>query len=118
MQKSAADRRYRVINLELMTTNLSQGRPYRMPFLDAPEAARIGGTAWLFCASCLAAVLPDRVVTQLVIDAAPHTAEDGRCRWHQTPLQPLPPQWFSDGGITSNFPIHFFDSRLPHCTGN
>ena len=23
------------------------------------------------------------------------------------------PQWFSDGGITSNFPIHFFDSLLP-----
>lgn len=23
------------------------------------------------------------------------------------------PQWFSDGGITSNFPVHFFDSLLP-----
>ena len=22
--------------------------------------------------------------------------------------------WFSDGGITSNFPVHFFDSPLPH----
>jgi len=28
--------------------------------------------------------------------------------------QPHPQQhWFSDGGITSNFPIHFFDSPLP-----
>ena len=25
----------------------------------------------------------------------------------------LVPQWFSDGGIASNFPIHFFDSWLP-----
>jgi hypothetical protein len=139
----AADRRYRVINLELMTTNLSQGRPYRLPFLDAPEAVKIGGTTWLFCADCLAEVLPARVVDQLA--AAAH-GEHGRCTWHQeTSLQPLPapwdipvvmaarmslslpgliaavplysaeavPQWFSDGGITSNFPIHFFDSLLP-----
>ncbi len=26
---------------------------------------------------------------------------------------PIVPLWFSDGGITSNFPIHFFDSLLP-----
>jgi hypothetical protein len=148
MPAFAADRRYRVINLELMTTNLSQGRPYRLPFLDGPHAAKIGGTAWLFCANCLAGVLSGRVVTQLVVDAPPHQDEHGRCRWHRTPLQPLPapwnipvvlaarmslslpgliaavplyslgpdgavPQWFSDGGITSNFPIHFFDSLLP-----
>jgi hypothetical protein len=144
----ATDRKYRVINLELMTTNLSQGRPYRLPFLDAPAAAKVGGTTWLFCATCLAEVLPDRVVTQLVA-TAPHEATYGMCAWHtNTPLRPLPapwhipvvmaarmslslpgliaavplysagadsavPQWFSDGGITSNFPIHFFDSLLP-----
>jgi predicted acylesterase/phospholipase RssA len=27
--------------------------------------------------------------------------------------QDLIPHWFSDGGITSNFPIHFFDQWLP-----
>jgi predicted acylesterase/phospholipase RssA len=27
--------------------------------------------------------------------------------------QDLQPNWFSDGGISSNFPIHFFDSWLP-----
>jgi hypothetical protein len=26
---------------------------------------------------------------------------------------PLRPVWFSDGGMTSNFPIHFFDSPIP-----
>jgi len=26
---------------------------------------------------------------------------------------PLQPCWFSDGGLTSNFPLHFFDSPLP-----
>jgi hypothetical protein len=146
----AADRRYRVINLELMTTNLSQGRPYRMPFIEQP-----GGTAWLFCPACLAGVLPVRVVRQLAASApAPRKAQHGTCGWHsRESLRPLPepwdipvvlatrmslslpgliaavplysvapresgrtgpvPQWFSDGGITSNFPIHFFDSLLP-----
>jgi predicted acylesterase/phospholipase RssA len=145
----ATDRKYRVINLELMTTNLSQGRPYRLPFLDAPAAAKIGGTTWLFCGTCLTEVLPDRVVKQLTAAAPPHLDQHGTCHWHTgTPLRPLPapwhipvvmaarmslslpgliaavplysagadkpvPQWFSDGGITSNFPIHFFDSLLP-----
>jgi hypothetical protein len=147
-EKFAADRRYRVINLELMTTNLSQGRPYRLPFLNGPEAAKIGGTAWLFCADCLAEVLPLRVVNQMSA-SAPGNGTHGHCAWHRgTSLRPLPapwdipvvlaarmslslpgliaavplysaetdkavPQWFSDGGITSNFPIHFFDSLLP-----
>ena len=32
-----------------------------------------------------------------------------------TPAHPLeaPVCWFSDGGITSNFPVHFFDTPLP-----
>ncbi len=29
------------------------------------------------------------------------------------PSRGLQPNWFSDGGICSNFPIHFFDSWLP-----
>ncbi|MGF1663782.1 MAG: hypothetical protein ACFCVG_15210, partial [Kineosporiaceae bacterium] len=46
----------------------------------------------------------------------PRTDEFGR------PLPALPPTatttpvdrlWFSDGGLTSNFPVHFFDSLLP-----
>jgi predicted acylesterase/phospholipase RssA len=33
----------------------------------------------------------------------------------ETPEHPLeaPVCWFSDGGITSNFPVHFFDTPLP-----
>ena len=37
--------------------------------------------------------------------------------WRQDPGSELKPRadrcWFSDGGITSNFPLHFFDSLLP-----
>jgi predicted acylesterase/phospholipase RssA len=46
-----------------------------------------------------------RVVTR---DGQPlyYPPQDPAARW----VQQL---WFSDGGITSNFPIHFFDSPLP-----
>lgn len=118
------------INLVLMTTDVSEGRPYRLPFKDE----------WQYCDECLNYVLPQRVVEQL------NGAETAlKCPLHEhMPLRALPPKeklpvvlavrmslsfpglfaavplcrdgrvhWFSDGGITSNFPIHFFDSLLP-----
>ncbi|MFI9009575.1 patatin [Actinosynnema sp. NPDC053489] len=121
-------------NLVLMTTDLSEGRPYRLPF-TAPRAE------WLFCRTCLLTVLPGRTVARLGQDPTEH-----RCPLHpaepvhvlpddlpvalavrmSTPLpgliaavplvraEPEPRvHWFSDGGITSNFPIHFFDNLLP-----
>jgi hypothetical protein len=50
-----------------------------------------------------------------------HAAEWERLRDDQVALRaagpPGPPSlsrsWFSDGGITSNFPVHFFDTLLP-----
>ena len=42
-------------------------------------------------------------------DTQPDVLEDGKTRgtvW----LEEL---WFTDGGVTSNFPVHFFDSLLP-----
>src|SRR5262245_50209144 len=38
-------------------------------------------------------------------DFAKRRNDDGRI--------PLRRVWFSDGGLTSNFPIHFFDSPIP-----
>ncbi|CCH34274.1 patatin-like phospholipase family protein [Actinosynnema sp. NPDC047251] len=121
-------------NLVLMTTDLSEGRPYRLPFTE-PAAP------WLYCERCLEYVVPQRVVRAI------GGAETGhRCPLHPedalrdlpadlpvalavrmsmplpgliaaVPLcraEPLPRvHWFSDGGITSNFPIHFFDTLLP-----
>ncbi|MDX8145348.1 patatin-like phospholipase family protein [Lentzea sp. BCCO 10_0061] len=118
------------INLVLMTTDLSEGRPYRLPFKEE----------WQYCEECLGYVLPQRVVEQLN-----GRETDAKCPLHgYTPLRELPPRdqlpvvlavrmslsfpgliaavplcrdgrvhWFSDGGITSNFPIHFFDALLP-----
>lgn len=118
------------INLVLMTTDLSEGRPYRLPFQEN----------WQYCDECLGYVLPRRVVEGM---NGPET--DTKCPLHEyMPLRDLPPldrlpvvlavrmslsfpgliaavplcrdgrvHWFSDGGITSNFPIHFFDALLP-----
>jgi predicted acylesterase/phospholipase RssA len=132
----------REINLEMMTTCLTQGRPYRLPFATAD---------FWFLPDQMRRLFPDRVVDQMVRDAP---ADERAERF--APLVPMPkapdlpvvvatrmslsfpllisavplyaidysqaladedrhpePCWFSDGGIVSNFPIHFFDSPVP-----
>jgi predicted acylesterase/phospholipase RssA len=138
----------RVVNLEVMTTNVTFGRPTRIPFEHA---------GLLFCPEHLAPFLPARIFDHLLltgpaaVDAhgGPHLCPDHA----GTPLRQLPDPadlpvvlaarlslscpglvgalplhvidrtaskagrpvaaWMSDGGISSNFPIHFFDSLLP-----
>jgi predicted acylesterase/phospholipase RssA len=150
----------RKINLEVLTTSLTHGRPYRIPF-----DLRL----W-FRPKELEAVLPKRVVAAMVKASA--KVEAGKRDPPLPPgLLPLPvnedlpvvllarmslsfpgllsathlhglrwsfeeggpsvddtgeseptgtatrgeyvDHWFSDGGISSNFPIHFFDQALP-----
>ncbi|SFA93638.1 Patatin-like phospholipase [Amycolatopsis marina] len=127
----------RVINLALMTTDLSAGRPFRLP-LAAWDGV---GDRWQFCPDCLDGIVGERVIRQMSTEG---TAND-RCprhpervlHWLPDPwdmpvvlavrmslslpglICPVPlhrlgrVHWFSDGGITSNFPIHFFDALLP-----
>ncbi|HEX2833969.1 MAG TPA: patatin-like phospholipase family protein [Thermoanaerobaculia bacterium] len=137
--------RTRDIHLEMMTTNLTHGRPYRLPF-DVR-------TFW-FAPSEMRRLFPANVVERMIA-AAP---KEPPAREIRTPdgeeLVPFPtgddlpvvvatrmslsfpillsalplwsidfsrqdeerhPErcWFSDGGITSNFPVHFFDAPLP-----
>lgn len=132
----------RDVNLEMMTTCLSQGRPYRLPF----ESDQF----W-FWPQEMRTLFPRRIVDQMVRDARP----DSRAA-EFAPLVPMPaaadlpvvvatrmslsfpalisavklyaidysqavadedrhpePCWFSDGGIASNFPVHLFDSPVP-----
>ena len=175
----------RAINLEMMTTNLTQGRGYRLPF-DSP--------VWFFDEGEFAQLFPARVV-QWMVEHPPNPPEDLNKRrgwellcklleprrplpdavhlpvivaarlslsfplvisaiplwsidwsrrqndtvwrlwkawlsnqkdtwesirdhpeaWHATPSQrPYAGRcWFSDGGITNNFPVHFFDAPIP-----
>jgi hypothetical protein len=127
------------VNLEMMTTNVTEGRPYRLPH-DL-------GSRFCFDEEEFRLFFPGRVVDHLVAHAPGERTATG--------LVPLPPadllpvvvatrmslsfplllsavplysvdrsklacrpetyerSWFSDGGIASNFPISFFDSLLP-----
>lgn len=144
----------RSINLEMMSTNLSDGRPYRLP-------TTAGGLS--FCPTEMRDLFPEAVVAHMIKHSSPTrrkvddagTKEFVYCPEHEgadEPLYYLPRMpdlpvvvatrmslsfpllisaiplyrvdykqrsrpivkcWFSDGGITSNFPVHFFDNLLP-----
>lgn len=126
----------RGINLEMMTTNLTHGRPYRLPLrtkqfffrndemskLFPPNVvawmqkhARPTRTSGLFSlpdAHDLPVVVATRMSLSfpLLLSAVPLWSIDfGRRDAARVPER----CWFSDGGITSNFPVHFFDAPLP-----
>ena len=154
------DLRSRGIELQMMTTNLTQRRPHRLPWKER---------AFFFDPSEWRDLFPERIVRWLSEHPPPVAAgeEDAaRTREAMLPRLPLPdaddlpvvvaarmslsfpvlisavplwafdrtlgvnnrvlsgkgragdaarPErcWFSDGGIASNFPVHFFDAPLP-----
>jgi hypothetical protein len=150
----------REVNLEMMTTNLTHGRPYRLPFRyddDLKENHlfyfREDEFRRLFPASVVDWMLahprpiedsgkqlverqrqrearakdgyfpmpapenlPVVVVVRMSLSfpillcAIPlHAIDRGKPKEHQK----LERCWFSDGGLCSNFPLHFFDGPLP-----
>ena len=135
---AGGDEKNRTINLEMMTTNLTHGRPYTMPF---------DSNVFLFARSDFERLFPPRIVNWLTT-RSPRTEEGREETLYAFPaaadlpvivmarmslsfpilLSAIPlyavdygqldvhvPErcWFSDGGITSNFPVHFFDAPLP-----
>jgi len=148
--------RARAVDLQMMTTDLTHGRPMRLP-VPYQRHKRIleHGGGLLFDPYELRRFFPGDVVDHLVAHApatSPGTAEHLR-RVEKAHLRhfpigpdlpvvvatrmtlsfpvlisaiplyeldfgagdepPLRRVLFSDGGITSNFPVHFFDSLLP-----
>ena len=134
-----------VINLRMMTTNLSMGRPYNLPVLGM--AAKYQTQAWarLFPASVMtylgrigrpstlmpdARVFPSPAQVPVIVavrmslsfpvlfSAVPvvvrdiETASLLKANGVTRPVE-VRTVWFSDGGISSNFPIHMFDALLP-----
>jgi hypothetical protein len=134
----------RAINLEVVTTALSQQMPYTLPFRDNAGAFYFHPGEWshLFPPSVMdwllqqapvppledAVTTPDgsqlvRLATNarlpvvvavrmslsfpLLLSAVPLYARDF------TDDGKLKRVWFSDGGISSNMPLHFFDTLLP-----
>jgi predicted acylesterase/phospholipase RssA len=140
----SADDAEREINLEMVTTCLTQGCAYRLPLDESDE--------FWFKPSEFADLFPKRIVDWMVAHARPsesdrrfegclplpepaempvvvaarmslsfpilisavplHAIDYGREGVDDAHREPEP-CWFSDGGIISNFPIHFFDSPVP-----
>lgn len=127
----------RDVNLEVITTSLSELRPYRLPlageefYYDEAEWARLFPRevmAWLAAHARgevtqgrrrllglpRMADLPILVAVRMslsfpfMVSAVPVWARTATAR--EGPLERL---WFSDGGIACNFPIHLFDQLLP-----
>lgn len=121
------------IHLQMMTTNLSMCRPYRLPF---------GTKIYEFRRRDFAKLFPKRILDHLCKEGPKHddfyrfpTKEDlpvvvaARMSLSFPGLISAVPLyavdytkrekksgvcWFSDGGLSSNFPIHLFDQLLPN----
>ncbi|KQP19576.1 patatin-like phospholipase family protein [Pseudorhodoferax sp. Leaf267] len=142
----------RTIDLRMITTNVTHGRPYRLPLADQTSRLFYSRDEWkdYFPQAVLDALelvarpyepspahgsdpslseaqaqgllelptadLPVVVAARLslsfplLFSAVPLWAIDYEAPRGQRKLRPC---WFSDGGISSNFPIHFFDESVP-----
>jgi predicted acylesterase/phospholipase RssA len=134
------------INLQMMTTNLTHGRPYRLPLQEntfyfdpkefrrffpeevvkwmenrpraSPQPATEPNKSPHLCRLPATADLPVVVATRmslsfpLLLSAIPLYAVD-YSRKVDNAERVLERCWFSDGGLCSNFPVHFFDQSLP-----
>lgn len=146
----------REVNLEMMTTNLTHGRPYRLPFRDDPDLRE--NQLFYFRPDEFLKLFPRNVVQHMIDHPRGHDGNSDRIArrnrlkglgYHPMPapadlpvvvatrmslsfpillsavplhaidyhvfgaLQQPERCWFSDGGMCSNFSIHFFDAALP-----
>jgi hypothetical protein len=145
----------RTINLEMMTTCLSHGRPYRLPLRDDEEVHE--NRRFFFRVEEFERLFPRHVVAWMTQHPRPpdERSREKEAEYLEAGFHPLPQPWdlpvvvavrmslsfpvllsavplhaidytrvreqdrvlercwFSDGGISSNFPVHFFDSPLP-----
>jgi predicted acylesterase/phospholipase RssA len=131
---------WKYVNLEMITTNVTHGRPYRFPndaddedqelYFDERELEEWfplnvvqhmveksvktkDGKYLLPAATDLPVVFATRLSLSFpfLLSAVPLYASDDENPKRE--YRKLERCWFSDGGICSNFPIHLFDSALP-----
>ncbi|HKQ25778.1 MAG TPA: patatin-like phospholipase family protein [Burkholderiales bacterium] len=148
---TAGSEGYKSINLEMMTTALNLGRPYRLPFRDPDQI-------FYFTREDFERLFPKEIVDYMVnnspsrdpivpqlpsgetlyafpepehvpvvvatrmslsfpvlLSAVPLYAVDYSLKENKDKTKAARAErcWFSDGGICSNLPIHFFDAPIP-----
>ncbi|HET7462039.1 MAG TPA: hypothetical protein VFJ82_12360 [Longimicrobium sp.] len=132
--------------LQFMTTNLTHGRPHRLPYeitrlYFRPAELREIFPEWIvswmekkargpsedppgdeYLAALNAGFVPLPEPADLPVVVAARLSLSFPILFSAVPLyaidhssdDPLPRRcWFSDGGLCSNFPVHFFDRSLP-----
>ena len=131
-----ADDDARAISLQLMTTDVSAGRPVRLPlpednpfYFDPAEIGRLVPSAvaeWMrgqaegtidaggrTLAKVPGAKMPVLLGTRMSLAVPGLLASVPFYEARDDVPQGYVEHWFSDGAITSNFPVHFFDALLP-----
>ena len=131
-----ADDDARSISLQLMTTDVSAGRPVRLPlpednpfYFDPAEIGRLVPAAvadWMrgqaegtidaggrTLAKVPGAKMPVLLGTRMSLAVPGLLASVPFYEARDDVPQGYVEHWFSDGAITSNFPVHFFDALLP-----
>ena len=132
----------RGVNLEVIATNLSLRRPYSFPqsmseycFREQDFELLFPGWIMTYLKECCETVdapgpgnlrkFPDAKALPVIVAvrmslsfpillcAVPLYRRDFTYRLSKDAQDLMRPAWFSDGGISSNFPIHFFDSLWP-----
>lgn len=132
----------RGIDLNVMTTNLSMRRPYRLPaemnrfFWRKADFEKLFPTSVVRylesvsapeplegCSDALRFPQPEDLPVivavrmslsfPVLLAAVPLYTRDFTYRLSEKEQQKARLCWFSDGGISSNFPIHFFDNLWP-----
>jgi hypothetical protein len=84
----------RVVDLILLTTDVSRGRPYLLPFGTATRPEELRTRGYLFCRTCLVEVLPARVADEMVLLSPGDPAGEPDCPRHLGQrLRQLPDPW-------------------------
>jgi predicted acylesterase/phospholipase RssA len=149
LKRVTDDRPRRSIDLQMVTTSLTQGRPFQLPDADAdvPLYVSLKDFELYFPPNVVQCIRESSKAPERAYDPKP-VGHPGPEDLVELPLRSLPVVvaarlslsfpfllsavplysvdytadredravkrcWFSDGGLTSNFPIHFFDSPLP-----
>ncbi len=124
LRRAAEDPQLRTVDLVLKATDAAQQRPYSLPFVTAEQAERSGASRFLFCRNCLTAVLPVRVVTQMIL-TSPAQATESTCPRHDGEvLREIPDPWdfpvvaavrlsMSVPGLLRAVPLYTLDVESP-----
>ena len=149
LKRVTDDKPRRSIDLQMVTTSLTQGRPFQLPDADAdvPFYVSLKDFELYFPPNVVQCIRESSLAPERAYDPKP-AGHPGPEDLVELPLRSLPVIvaarlslsfpfllsavplysvdytadrkdravkrcWFSDGGLTSNFPIQFFDSPLP-----